>query len=33
MKTPSRIGELDDREIGDLFVDGVHFVPLKAAER
>jgi hypothetical protein len=32
MKMPSRIGELNDREIGDLFVDGAHFVPLNAAE-
>ena len=32
MKIPTRIGELNDREIGDVFVDGAHFVPLNAAE-
>ena len=32
MKMPSRIGELNDREIADLFVDGAHFVPLNAAD-
>jgi hypothetical protein len=32
MKMPPRIGELNDREIGDLFVDGAYFVPLNAAE-
>jgi hypothetical protein len=32
MKIPSRIGELNDREIEDLFVDSADFVPLNAAE-
>jgi hypothetical protein len=32
MKSPSRIRELNDRKIGDLFVDGAHFVPLNATE-
>jgi hypothetical protein len=30
-KIPARIGELNDREIGEAFVDGALFVPLNAA--
>jgi hypothetical protein len=32
MKVPSQIGELNDREIREAFVDGTLFVPLNAAD-